>query len=212
MRNYLLLFISAIFLIPFLLTLFIKEIPNDVQPSLEGTQIIYKDTEALQSFKSAMNNLSGIGLSIKNPYFRNRKDLIFNILNFDKILIRTGKINGANISDGDLMKIQFDPINDAKNKEFFLELKALDTKDNEAFEVFLTSKKTAWIGNLYINSQKQDSNLSFFTYHKSTNIFVNSMEIFIQLFRRLFADLPFALFYLSLVVGLAGYLFFSKEN
>lgn len=212
MRKYLAIFILSIILIPVLFSLFISEVPNDVQPSLEGTQIIYKDVWAQQLMKSEIDNLSGIGMSIKNPYFRNRKDLTFNLLSEDKQMLRTLTINGANIPDGDLLKIEFEPVVDSKDKKYLFELKAEDTKDNEALEVFLTSKKASWIEDLYINSEKQDSKLSFITYHKSPNIFVSTTEIFTQLFRRLFADLPFAIPYVLLTSGLTGYLIYFRNE
>lgn len=202
--------ISAIFLIPLVLSVFIKEIPNDVQPSLEGTQIIYKDLNVSQNFKSELDNLSGIGISIKNPYFRNHKNLTVNLFSEDKKILQTKSINGANIKDGDLLNIQFDTIRDSKNKLFILELVSLDTESNEAFEIFLTSKKTPWVGDLYINSAKQSSSLSLITYHRS-NILTIPSGIFIQLFKRLFADLPFAIIYLMLIGILSVYLVKSNN-
>lgn len=211
MKTYLTFFIFSIILIPFLLSLFIKEIPNDSQPSLEGTQIIYKGVVVLQSFTSEIDNLSGLGMSIKNPYFRNRKDLTLNILD-GKQVIRTITINGANIPDGDLLKIQFDPVINSDNKKYSFELIASNTPDGEALEVFLTSRKASWIGDFYVNSEKQDATLSFFTYHKPSNVLITSSEIFISLVKRLFADLPFAIFYIVLVGGLAGYLVYPRKN
>ncbi len=204
--------ILFIFVIPFLLSFLIKEIPNDVQPSLEGTQIIFKDLAVLQSFRPSMDNLSGIGMSIKNPYFRNKKDITFNILSENKQSLREVTINGLNIPDGDLIKISFDPVPNSKNKQYFLSILSKETTDNEAIEVFLTSKKTAWIGDLNINSEKQDSALSFITYHKSSNIFAVSFEIFTQLLKRLFTDLPFAVFYLIVIGGITFYLIRLKDT
>ncbi len=203
--------IVFIFITPFLLSFLIKEVYNDVQPSLEGTQIIFKGVTALQSFRSQMDNLSGIGMSIKNPYFRNKKNITFSILSEDKQLLREITLNGMNIPDGDLIKIPFDILPNSKNKKYFLSVFSKDTENNEALEIFLTSKKTSWVGDFYINSEKQDSNFSFFTYHKSSNILTITTEIFTQLLKRLFADLPFAVFYLGLLGGLTFYLLRLKK-
>lgn len=206
------LLVLCIFVLPFFLSFFIKEIPNDVQHSLEGTQIIYKDVNVLQAFKSEMSNLSGIGMSIKNPYLRNRKDLILDILSSDRKLLRTTTVNGASILDGDLRKIEFEPIVDSKDKNYFLSLSSKDTEESETLEIFLTSKKVSWIGDLYINSNKQDSTFSFITYHRPNNILTITSEIFIQWGERLLADLPFSIFYIILIGSLTSYLFFSKRN
>ncbi len=213
MKKYLAIFISLIFLIPLLLALFIKEIPNNGQPSLEGTQIIYKDVKTQQSFKSEMSNLSGIGMSIKNPYFRNKKDLVFKLLTEEKQIIRTVTVNGANIPDGDFIRINFEKIPDSKNKQYVLSLDSPNTESNESLEVFLTSQKVPWLDDFYVNSQKQPYKFSMNTYHKSSNIFTNATEIFSQMLKRLFADLPFALLYLGLIGALSSYfLYLHKKN
>ena len=200
----------AVLLLPFLLSFFIKDIPNDTQPSLEGTQIIYKEVTASQYFISKMNNLSGFGMSIKNPYFRNRKNLTLNLYSEDKKLLRTINLNGANIPDGDFIKIQFEPIRDSKDMKYYFQFLAPDTESSESPEVFLTSQKRLWVGDLYINSKKQDSNFSFIIYYKSSNLLTTSSEIFIQWGKRLFADLPFALFYSFLILSLSSYLVWHK--
>lgn len=202
----------SILLIPFLLSLLIKEIPNDIQPSLEGTQMLTKDTILLQQFTSKMDNLSGIGTSIKNPYFRNKKDLILILYDEDKNLLKRITLNGANVADGDFIIIRFDPIIRSKDKKYSFELLAPDVENKEALEIFLSSQKPSWIGDLYINSQKNESKIPFITYHRPANLLSISSQIFIQWGKRLFADLPFAVLYVLLLVGLIGYLFYTKRS
>lgn len=204
--------IFLVFLIPFILSLAVSEVPNDIQPSLEGTQMIDKDITVSQFFVSTMDNLSGIGTSIKNPNFRNHKALIFNLYSEGNNKIRTVNLNGANILDGDFMKIKFTPVNNSKGKKFSFSLSAPDVNSEESLEVFLTSQKPYWIEDLDINSNKSQEKIPFVTYHKNANILSVASTIFIQLFIRLFADLPFALFYILLIGSLIGCLFYIKKK
>lgn len=199
----------ALLLLPLLLSLFIKNIPNDIQPSLEGTQIIYKDLTVAQSFISNTANLSGIGMSIKNPYLRNKKSLILNLQKEDRSVVRSVNLNGVNILDGDFMKISFNPIPDSAGKRYYLELLAPDSESQESLEIFMTSKKPSWLKDLYVNGEVKDTALSVVTYHKGTNLLAIPIGIFINWGKRLFEDLPFTAVYLFLIIGmiifLAGY-------
>ena len=192
-------------LIPLLLSFLIREIPNDIQASLEATQMISKDLVITQFFTSQMDNLSGIGTSIKNPNFRNHKKLLFNLLE-DKAILRTVVLNGSSISDGDFMKIKFEPISNSKDKKYSFQLSAPDATSEDSLEIFLTSQKPSWIGELYANSSKSDLKIPFITYHKRSNLLSVSNTIFIQNIQKLFADLAFAVFYAILIGGLVGYL------
>src|SRR3989344_2402343 len=88
-------FFFAIFL-PVISTFAIRLIPSGIQPSLENTQKIYQDLTLSQSFVSLKDNLAGIGVSIKNPNFANKKDVTFNIYDKDNNLIRSVILNGKN--------------------------------------------------------------------------------------------------------------------
>lgn len=210
MKIYLIIFILAIFLIPFLLPFLIKEIPNDSQPSLEGTQMIDKDAKVTQFFISNMENLSGFGMSIKNPYYRNKKELELKIYDVDKILIRKVSINGINVPDGDFIILRFDPIKDSKDKRFSFELSAPDAESSESLEIFLSPQKRVWLGDLYLNNKKVDGVIPFVAYHK-VDSFSTVIAIFTQVTQRLFKDLPFTVFYTVLIGVLAGYLVYSRK-
>jgi hypothetical protein len=212
MRNILITFFIAIFLIPLILSFFIKEIPNDTQASLEGTRGIYKDSPVTQFFRSNRENLSGIGTSIKNPNFRNKKDLILNLYDSDKSVVRTVTRSGYTIPDGDFIILRFTPIKDSKNKTFYFTLSSPNSESNEAFETFLSSQKIQWIGDLYINSEKSESKIPFVLYHKPNNFLSAGLGIFGQFFRRFLTDIYFAIFYLIIVGGIVSYLVYSKKS
>lgn len=195
-----------IFILPLLLSFLLREIPYDIQPSLEGTQIVYKGVALSQQFMTNMANLSGIGMSIKNPYFRNKKSLIVNLQSDDKSTIRSINLNGANVQDGDFMKIQFDPISDSAGKKYYLEIFAPDSESQESLEIFLTTKKPSWLRDLAINGEIKDMALSMVTYHSSLNLLATPTQVFTNWGKRFFADLPFAVIYSLLIIGLTGYL------
>lgn len=206
-------FIFFLFLlIPFFLSFLIREIPNDIQHSLEGTQMIYKDFTVTQYFTSQLSNLSGIGTSIKNPDFRNRKDLILNLYSDDKSLVRTVNLNGANILDGDFIVIRFEPISNSKGKKYSIQFSAPESESSESLEIFLSSQKPSWIEDLYINANKSDSKIPFVTYHRPSNVLSIAREVFVQVLKRLFADLPFAISYILLIGILITYLFYLRKK
>ncbi len=199
-------------IVPIILSLFLSEHTNASQPSLEGAQTISRDFSLRQYFYSSEDNLSGFGMSIKNPVFRNKKELIFELFDEQGQRVRNLTLNGANISDGDLLRIKFEPIAPSQNKKFSFSLSAPDADTSEALEAFITSNKAQWFDQLLINSTPSEFNISFNTYHSSGNVILNSLNIYLQFFMRLINDFPFGIGYLLLVGGLIGYLIKHKVN
>ncbi|HLD92278.1 MAG TPA: hypothetical protein VI795_02680, partial [Patescibacteria group bacterium] len=79
-----------VFIVPVILSLALKIIPKNIQPSYDSNIRIsvYKDREFTQEFIANNNNLTSIGTSIRNPNLKNKKDVIFNLYD-ENILIRT---------------------------------------------------------------------------------------------------------------------------
>ena len=199
-------------ILPFVLTFLIKNIPNASQPSLEGTQGIYKDITVIQYFISELDNLSGFGMSIKNPYFRNKNAIDFKIFSENKTLLRTISLNGSNIVDGDFVRINFLPIPNSKGKKYYFEVTALENESAVSLEIFMTSQAEKWTGGLYVNGNRTAYNFSFITYHRISNPLLVITEIYIQMIKRLFADLAFGLFYSCLIMLLTYNLIIFKKK
>ncbi len=113
---------------------------------MDGTQKIYGNLVISQSFISTTSHFAGIGVSLKNPHFANKKDIILSIYDKDNMLLREVVLNGRNIADGKFVKFRFEPIVLAANKEFTFSIKAPQTSEeeanrNEALEVFLSNTK-----------------------------------------------------------------------
>lgn len=155
-------------ILPLTLTFLIRIIPGGVQPSLGNTEKIYSDIILSQSFISPEDNLVGIGVSIKNPNFANKKKLLFQIFD-DENLIKTIDLNGQNIADGKFVKILFEPIKSAKNKKFVWSVSSAESSLDEALEIFLTDKKPSWSLDLKITDKLSDQTLSYVTLHQPLN-------------------------------------------
>lgn len=119
MKKFLIIFLIIFFTLPGMLGFLIKDIPAFSQNSLDGTEKIYSGRKVSQEFRSDKNNLSIIGVSIKNPNLRDKNNLDMQIYS-NGSLVKTVTINGANIGDGAFIKFKFDPIIDSKDKSYLI--------------------------------------------------------------------------------------------
>ncbi len=162
--------ISVLFLllvIPALLASLIKMIPANDQPGYGsmGSVSIYGIRDFTQYFVSKNKNLVAIGTTIKNPNLKNKKDIIFNLYDMDNKLIRSTKLNGFNIGDGDFVKIVFEPIIDSIQKKYYFTLSSPEAKQDETIEVFLTNPTGEIIEYLYDEETKLGG-APIVTFHK----------------------------------------------
>lgn len=193
--------------LPAMLAYFISEIPNDFQPSLHSTEHIYAGLTIYQLFLSQEDGLSGIGMSIKNPNYINKKDIIIQIYDQEDRIIRSTTLNGARISDGQLVKFKFDPIQDSKDKIYKFTLQApQESEQTKSLEVFLTYEIPDWSKGLHINNNLTDSSISFVTYYHVENPLSNIFSIYIRWWYKLSGDLPFLISYLTILIGLMAFL------
>lgn len=158
-----------VFAIPAVLSFGIRYIPSGTQPSLGNTKKIYGEITLSQSFVSEKHNLSGIGVSIKNPNFANKKNAYVNIYDSGEKVIRTIVLNGQNIADGKFVKILFEPISDSKDKKFSWTFSSPESVFEDALEIFLTNDPPTWSLDLKVSSQVEDGGLSYVTLHKVAN-------------------------------------------
>lgn len=128
-----------VFVVPISLSLALKIIPKNVQPSYDSNirVSVYKDREFSQEFIANNNNLTSIGTSIRNPNLKNKKDVIFNLYDNENILIRTSKLNGLNLEDGSFVRYDFSPINDSLGKKYTFTISSPDAGAEETIELFV---------------------------------------------------------------------------
>lgn len=183
--------IAAAILLPVILSIGISLIPGNTQPSLTTTERIYNDAIIDQVFNASRDNLSGIGLSIKNPNYQNKKDVTVSLYHSGEY-IRSKTVNGASIADGDYVKFIFDPVHNSNGKRYNFTVSASQADVSEALEVFYSDKP----------------NLSFVTLYRPTSIISLNTEIYGNLLANLVSDTGFFIFWISGVVIILGSIFY----
>ena len=196
--------------IPAALTFAIKFIPNDIQPSLGNTKKIYGDFVFSQEFLSSDDNFSGIGVSIKNPNFANRKNVYVSIYDSENKLLRSATLNGQNIADGKFVKIIFEPIPDSANHKYTWNIASADSIFEDALELFLTADKPFWSLDFKVNGKPEGETLSYVLFHRISYPTEVLEKVYSGWVNNLVADLPFFAFYLTTVLTLTGLLIFLK--
>jgi len=196
-----------VFVIPIILTFAIRFIPNDTQPSLGDTKKIYGKYVLSQSFISLKDNLSGIGISIKNPNFANKKNTYVNIYDENHQSLRSVVLNGQNIADGKFVKIMFAPINNSSGKKYSWTIASAESIFDDALEVFLTKDKPSWSLDFKVNDELDNETLSYITLHKVTKPTEVINRVLSGGVNKLLGDITFFTIYSMLILSLLGYLF-----
>lgn len=193
------------FVLPTILSLGIRSIPDRFQPSLDRTEKVYGSETITQTFVAKDDGLSAIGVSIKNPNLANKKDISLLILDRDNKILATSTLNGRIIQDGDFIKFKFVPIKDTQNMRLTLVFSAPSANQEEALEIFLTNQRLAGIDPVKVDSQETDERTSFVGFYKAPSLFSPLLEIYSGWMKRLVADLPFSLIYTLLILSMLGY-------
>ncbi|BCX14743.1 MAG: hypothetical protein KatS3mg088_426 [Patescibacteria group bacterium] len=206
-------FLVIIFLTPFVFSLFLKRIPYQFQPPFLGSEKLYSNVVFSQHFVSPKENLSAIGLSIRNFNLQSKGDIFLEVF-LDGRKIRESVVKSGSIKDGDLVIFTFEKIPDSFGKNFVFKLRAPDTDKAKAYEVYTTNMPQSFVSDFYINDSLMDKTISFMIYTAPQNRLVLAIEIYKYWFSRLYKDTVFFYFYSSLIlvlIGLAAY-FYKKEK
>lgn len=199
-----------VFLLPAILTLGVRNIPAADQPPLNGTEKIYGSQLITQTFVSTDDNLSGIGLTFKNPNLVNKENLNF-ILEGENVT-RSLIINGGSIPDGGFIKFLFKPINNSEGKQFSFTLAAQNATDDKALEVFY-SPAAPNSGILAISDKEASgSSISFVTFHKVNNKLELVGEVYSHWLWKLTKDITFFIIYSILIGGFSILLLFRWKK
>lgn len=205
--------IFLIIVIPVSLSVMIRFIPSGTQPPLRDTEKIYGSFILTQKFISDMDNLAGIGVSIKNPNYKNKKEVKIKIFDSEDKLIRSVILNGQNIADGEFVKIMFDPISDSK-KVYSWSIESGESTVEDALEIFLTDQKPPWSLEFKVGKSEANYGLSYVTFHKVKPLVVLN-KVFSGWFTNLFSDRSFFVFYVStilIIISSLLYLNFSDKK
>lgn len=130
--------LGLVFLVPVVFSAGLKMIPLNFQPGLnyDVRLSIYRDRVFVQKFTSKENNLTAIGMSIRNPNLKNKSDIYFVLQNLDGSIVRSTTINGMNLEDGSYIRFAFDPISDSLGKEYIFSLSSPGAGPEETIELF----------------------------------------------------------------------------
>lgn len=205
------LFFLAVIL-PLTLTFAIRLIPGGVQPPLGNTVKIYDQFVYSEFFISPQDYLTGIGISIKNPNFANKKNAVLNLYDDGNKLIRSVILNGQNIADGKFVKILFDPIINSKDKKFTWSMISAESTFDDALELFLTDKKPSWSLDFKINEKISEGGLSYVTLHRPSSYIEVLDKVINGFISKIKGDNIFFLIYGLLILSLVGALYFPNLN
>lgn len=213
-----LLIIGLVLVLPAIISVGIRVIPENIQPSLEKTQKIHDLGEVTQPFIAKEDGLSAIGVSLKNPNLANKKDIILEVSQPGGQVLRKAVQSGSVIQDGKFVRFNFPPVADSKNKQYQLRLLAPTVKKHEALEVFLTGDKNflpAQItedGKQVLEPATTSSATSYVIFHQPKSITALIGSIYSQWWSRLWLDWPFAITYLLLLAGGVIYLGWNRMH
>ncbi len=131
--------LGLVFLVPIVLSVSLKMVPVNIQPGFNNNVklSIYRDRVFVQKFVSKEENLTAIGMSIRNPNLKNKADIIFNLSNLDGSILRSVTLNGMNLEDGSFTKFVFDPISDSLGKEYIFTVSSPGAGPEEIIELFV---------------------------------------------------------------------------
>lgn len=233
---------AVIFLLPALLSLGIRVIPGQVQPSLGATERIYSTTVVAEVFTATRDNLGGIGLSLKNPNLQNKQNVVISVFGEDGQFLGESIVNGASIPDGDFIKFLFKPIGNAAGKRFVFILSSVWSTEDNAVEAFysndpvkekvkLPGEKVPCLSNTgdlkillvdpngmqnctpLVVRNNHKADVSFAPFYKTANPYLIMKEIYIGWLNKFLADKAFSIIYLLLILGLlSGFVFLAKSK
>lgn len=131
--------LAMVFVVPAILASTLKMIPGNIQPGYNSDVrlSIYRTREFSQAFIARTNSLIAVGVSIRNPNLKNKKDVVFNLYDADNNLIRTSVLNGQNLEDGSFVKFVFPVIPGSLGKEYSFTISSPDAGPEETIEVFI---------------------------------------------------------------------------
>lgn len=210
----LLILILLLVIIPAVLTFGITYIPSLPQPSLVATQKIDERETLSQTFVEKNNNLAEVAITLKNPDFKNKQDIILSLYDNTGALLRTVTRNGSSVTDGDFVKFQFAPITNSANQSYTFTLTAPKVDINNALESY-TSPDSVPGEVMKIDDKVATGSASFATFYRIPNRLFVLRTVVVGVLNKFFGDPIFAGFYILIVVGCLVYLgkdFLRRSN
>ncbi len=181
-----------ILILPLLLLQGIRQLPNGFQPPNNFIYYIYQKQNVFQKFTPSQNNLSAIGLSIKNLNLSYKDNVNLNLYDDQGALIQQISKSAAYISDGDFVRFDISPIADSMNKHYSFEVSAPAAESANALGVFYVVEPAG----------TTPGQLSYLEFYKPSSRFAIIRLVYSQWWAKIMADPIFFVFYLLLIGGL----------
>lgn len=191
-------FVFLVLILPAVLSLGIREIPGDSQPSLDYTGKVIKGVVPTQFFVSRYNNLSGLGMTIKNPNLANKEDLTLKVF-LEEREIRSVTINGRNIPGGDFIKFRFTPVENSKGKMFSFSLSTPSVENQDSFELYYSRNILPDNQKLIINESEVQGGVSFVSFYQPGGKLSLMQSIYSEWLGRIWQDKAFSVVYLLIL-------------
>jgi len=129
--------LTTVFVVPCLLVFGVRYIKGMEEESTGVVKSVYQNEVLSMNFKTGSRSLTGVGVGIKNPDLRNKKDIFLAVYALDGSLIRESVVNGNVIPDGEFIKFIFDPIPATFSGEVRFVLSAPTASSSDALQIYL---------------------------------------------------------------------------
>ena len=206
---YTIIFVLTVVGLPFLSSFLVRYVSFDYQPSLDKTQRLDGFTTISQNFVASAKKLVAIGMSIKNPNFTNKTDVIIQVYDQNKVKLGEGVLNGANIADGDFVKFNLTQIPLEVGNEYYFTLTSPSTPEEFPYGVYISDSSK--YENHLRNEIEDNGAVSFVSFYKPDSHTALVADIYKKWFNKLLGDRPFFYFYSGVIVTLLA-LAATKDN
>jgi hypothetical protein len=205
-------FLVLVFASPIFMSFGLRYIPYSFQPPLFGSEKLFNEQSLSQEFISPQDNLTAIGVSIRNFNLQSKGDVILEVYSRGG-LIRRSVVSGSSIKDGDIVIFTFDKIPNSRSVSYVFKLSTLEVGKEKAYEVYTTNEPQDFAGSLYINDMPVEKPISFLLYFAPESRFSLIYDIYKSWFNRFYSDYNFFYFFIATFSLLAILIiYFAKKE
>lgn len=183
---------------------------DTLQEKTDKVFLLNQEKSVGQTFIASFDNIYSIEVFANNPKLLYESPLLFKLKKQRGDLkdIVTIPFGGKNIGTNFWLRLRFNPIADSRNKTYYFEISTVEATSSGNLEISYSSQDTYPYGNLFINEQKSDGDLTFRVYYKTSILKFISDSTF-DFVDRLRKDQQFVVFYSLLLVATSLFLVYS---
>lgn len=183
---------------------------DTLQEKTDKVFLLSQEKSVGQTFTVSFDNIYSIEVFANNPKLLYESPLLFKLKKQREDLkdIVTIPFGGKNIGTNFWLRLRFNPIADSRNKTYYFEISTVEATSSGNLEISYSSQDVYPYGNLFINEQKSDGDLTFRVYYKTSILKFISDSTF-DFVDRLRKDQQFVVFYSLLLVATSLFLVYS---